>query len=129
MVHNEGARSNRTVGLSAVWRIVVPVAIAAVVLALIATIVGGWYQHDGVRDCNYVPCRIFHEYGWPWAWRTDEPPERIQSDIRWGYNEDGYALWVFGFTVVTWFIAMTPLTLVLTVFATRMHRPRRQRLS
>ena len=129
MVQSDGARSNRTVGLSPVWRIVLPVAIAAGALALIATSVGGWYQHDGVRDCDYVPCRTFHEYGWPWAWRTDEPPERIQHEIRWGYNEDGYTPWVFGFTVVTWFTVLAPLLLVLTVFARKIRNLRRQRLT
>lgn len=84
----------------------------AAVVALLATAAGGLYQRDyGEADCNYQPCRTFHEYGWPWAWRTDLPSERIQDDISWGYNQEGYAPWVFAFTTFVWFAAAVLLVL------------------
>lgn len=94
----------------------------ALFFAVSAAVIGGFQERSEVRDCNYEPCRIFHEYGWPSAWRTDEPPERIQTDILWGYNGDGVALVTFGFTVMVWFLVAMPLVLLASVAMDRVTR-------
>ena len=97
--------------LNRIEKAILPAVAIALVVAIAATVASGIIHRERRITCGegMEDCISYHNYGWPWQWRTSMPDDRLDRQIQnsdggfFSINEDGYSVgWLLS-TVSVWF--------------------------
>jgi hypothetical protein len=96
----------------------------ALAVGIVATVAGGVLHGNRRISCGEGndDCIAYHNYGWPWEWRTSMPDERLDRLIDnsdrnfFSVNEDGYSTGWFLSNLIAWFaVALTAKVLIVLI--------------